>query len=676
MDFGTFFNPRSVAVIGASKHEGKVGHALMHNILKGGERDIYPINPKETEILGKKCYPSVGDVLGDIDLVVIAVRANIVPNVLKECGEKKIPFAIIISAGFKETKGEGAVLEEELKEIAEKYNITLLGPNCLGAIDLHAEFNATFGVKVPQKGDIALLSQSGALGTAMLDWACEENVGLSKFVSLGNEATLSELDFIEHLKDDKDTKAILMYLEQVSDGRRFKKLFSEITKTKPVIVLKAGRSSRGTDAVKSHTGSLAAQNDVFEAVCRQSGVSVVHSLREMFDCAKLFHMEITEPLTNIVVLTNGGGPSIVTTDLIEFSDSLSLINISGDTQKRIAAVLPEMASVKNPIDILGDAPASRYEDVLNILVDEYHIDAIVAILTPQMMTESAETARVIASFRDDKPILPVFIGGESVQEGIDIFNEQDLVNFDFPEDVVRALDVLALDKKERIEKFKAKVHSGAQLTQMSISETVDILEEQDLHLVGVFAQDRDELEKKADELKGSKVAIKIISPDVVHKSDQGAVKVNIEGKDAILAAYDEMAKHLEKTIPSVHIEGVLLQPMIKGKEVIVGMKRDSVFGPTIVFGMGGVFVEVFKDVSMRVPPIDKEMAKNMINEIKGSAILRGMRGEKSVNIDALAKIIVSIAKMSVEHPEIQELDLNPVIINEKDAYVVDVRVMK
>ncbi len=676
MDFGTFFNPGSVAVIGASKHKGKVGYALMSNILQGEKRDIYPINPKETEILGKRCFPSVSDVLGDIDMAVIAVRADIVPDILKECGEKKIPFVIVISAGFKEVAGEGAVLEEELKEIATRYNITLLGPNCLGVIDLHAGFNATFGVKVPQKGKIALLSQSGALGTAMLDWACEENVGLSKFVSLGNEAELCELDLIEYLKDDKETKAILIYLEQVNDGMRFKKLFSEITKTKPVIILKAGRSARGTTAVKSHTGSLAAENDVFEAVCKQSGVSVVHSLREMFDCAKLFHMNITKSLTNIIVLTNGGGPSIVTTDLIELSDSLSLVDISEDTQKKIAAVLPEMASVGNPIDILGDAPASRYRDVLDILVEEEDddVDAIITILTPQMMTESAETARAIAYFRDDKPILPVFIGGESVQEGIDVFHKQGLINFDFPEDAVRALDIIALNKKERVEKSKKQCDTT--LTQISFDETEEILDAYDIQLVGTFATDRKELEEKASEFEGVKAVMKIISPDVVHKSDQGAVKVNIEGKDAILATYDEVVKKLTKDIPSVHIEGVLVQPMVEGKEVIVGMKRDSVFGPTIIFGMGGVFVEVFKDVSMRIPPIDETLAKEMINEIKSSAILRGMRGEKSVNIDALAKIIVSIAKMSIEHPEIQELDLNPVIVNEKNAYIVDVRVMK
>ena len=449
MDFEKFFNPRSIAVIGASNSVGKVGYALLYNIIQNKDRKIFAINPEEQEILGTPCYPSVLKVPGEVDLAVIAVPAKIVPQVIRECGEKKIPFAVVISAGFKEVGGNGAELGREIKKIAEEYNIGLLGPNCLGVIDARSGLNATFGVDSPIAGNIALLSQSGALGTAMLDWASEQGIGFSKFVSLGNEAVFTELNFLEFLKGDDDSKAILLYLEKISDGEKFAQLAKEITATKPVVILKAGRSDRGGEAVKSHTGSLTSEDSVFEAVCRQSGVIVVHSLHELFDVAKLFHIGILKPLKNLAILTNGGGPSIVAADLVEFSRSLTLANFSQELKDKLKKVLPKMGSVGNPIDILGDAPSLRYKDALEILAGESDIEAILTILTPQMMTETKETAEILTSYHKQKPIIPIMIGGSAVQQGVEVLKNNSLVNFDFPEDVVVALDALAFKNISR-----------------------------------------------------------------------------------------------------------------------------------------------------------------------------------------------------------------------------------
>ncbi|MCK5590637.1 MAG: acetate--CoA ligase family protein [Candidatus Pacebacteria bacterium] len=675
MDFNNFFDPRSVAVIGASNNKSKVGYALLYNLLASGNAKIFPINPKETEILDTPCYPSILDVPEKIELAVIAVPAKIVPQILKECGEKKIPFAVVISAGFKEVGESGAELGKEIIEIAKEHNIWLLGPNCLGIIDMHSGLNATFGVNSPDKGGIALLSQSGALGTAMLDWAKDQAIGLSKFVSLGNEAVLTELDFLEFLKYDEQTKAILLYLEKVSDGKNFMHLVKEITKTKPVVVLKAGRSSRGGEAIKSHTGSIASENSVFETVCKQNGVIVVHSLRELFDIAKLFDIGILKPLKNLAILTNGGGPSIVTADLVEFSESLSLVDFSEEAKEKLKAVLPKMASVGNPIDLLGDAPSVRYRDALEILVLEKDIDAILTILTPQMMTEAKKTAEVLAFYHNLKPIIPIMIGAKAVQEGITALEENGLVNFNFPEDAILALDNIAL-KKKKLKKPAVAKGDQQNLTMMSFYETDALLTDYNIDLTGYFVKTREELEALDEQSLGQRFVIKALSEDIVHKTDMGVVKINLEGKDALLQAWDDIISISEQCVPPAKIEGMLIQPMVQGKEIIIGMKRDSVFGPTIVFGLGGIFVEVFKDVSMRVPKIDETIARSMIEEIKGFSILNGLRGEKPVNFDALIQVIMSVARLSVEHPEIKELDLNPVIVNADSAHIVDARLMK
>ena len=684
MNLQKFFNPKSVAVIGASADKNKVGYALLFNLVNGAKRDIYPISLSEKEILGLKAYASIKDVPAEIDLAVIAVRADIVPSILEECATKKVQSAIIISAGFKEIGAAGTELEKKVADIAGRAGITLLGPNCLGAIDAHTDLNASFAAVKPKAGHIAFVSQSGALGTAVLDKALSEGIGFSKFVSLGNEATLSEIDFLKYLKDDADTKAILIYLEQLSAGPEFMRLCSEITKTKPIVVIKAGRSARGQQAVMSHTGSLAPEDAIFKAACKQSGIIVVESIREFFNMAKLLQIGITKPLQKLIVLTNAGGPAVITTDLIDASRSLSLITLSAETKEQLKKVLPPMAAFNNPVDIIGDALSARYDAALKILVEEKSADAIIVLLTPQMMTETESTALLLTQYAKKKPIIPVFIGGPTIAKGLETLLANGLVNFTFPKDAIEALDNLTAgaNKMEGVNKANEtnkketeKLSETVVLKMMSFADTANILKKYDLTLPGILVKEKSGLAEAMKKVTGNIFTLKAISPDVVHKTEMGAVKLNLKSVVEAEQAWEEISASIKIKKPNAVIEGMLIQTMVSGKEIIIGMKRDAVFGATVLFGLGGIFTEALKDTSLRVAPITKQEALKMISEIRGINILTGLRGEASVDTDKIADTIVKISTLATEHPEIKEIDLNPVMASATNADIVDVRVM-
>jgi acetate---CoA ligase (ADP-forming) len=688
MNLDNFFNPKSVAVIGASSDKSKVGYAVMVNLCVGREngegptfaREIYPVSISESEILGLKTYKSISDVTKvrpSLDLAIIIVRADIVPQILNECGERGIKSVIIISAGFKEIGEAGKILEDKVKEIANKFGITLLGPNCLGTIDSQTDFNASFGAKKPIKGSIAFLSQSGALGTSILDMAVKEGIGFSKFISLGNEAQLTEMEFLEYLADDLDTKAILIYLEKLSDGKKFMELASEITKKKPIVVLKAGRSARGLEAVMSHTGSLAPEDSVFGAALKQSNVIAVNSMREFFNMAKLFQLGIMKPLSNLVILTNGGGPSVVATDLVDLSKSLSLVELSDSTKEALRKVLPSMAAVGNPIDIIGDALSLRYEEVLKILSIENGIDGIILMLTPQMMTEVEATAKLIVQYRNKKPIIPVFLGGPTIEKGLEYLIENKIVNFNFPVDAVEALDDLAFGEiKTKILFKQQKINNGAGSKMMDFDKMTGLLKDYDIPLAGILLKEKGKLITAISKLGNGPYAMKVISNNIVHKTDAGAVQLNIKSLEEANIAWNSMEKKVLKENPNAQIEGFLIQRMGVGREVIIGMKRDATFGPTILFGLGGILAEAIKDTSLRIAPIGKNEALQMMQEIKGASILNGMRGERPIDFDVLADIIVNISRLSIEHSEIKEIDLNPVMVTNMAAVIVDARGME
>lgn len=674
MKLDKLFNPNSVAVIGATNDASKVGYALMKNIVSGGVREIYPVTLRDAEVQGHVAYRSVSAIPGTVDIAIIAVRADIVPAILEECAQKNIHTAVVISAGFKEIGEQGAELETRIGEIAREHNITLLGPNCLGVMNAHAQWNASFSVNSPRKGRTAFVSQSGALGTALLDWANEEGVGFSKFVSLGNEAVLTESDFLEYLADDEETDAVLLYVEQVTDGEAFLTNARRVAQKKPLVVLRAGRSTEGSVAVASHTGSLAPSDTVFEAVLQQVGAISVDSIETLFSLAKLFELNIRHPLQRLVILTNGGGPSVNTTDLVGFSRSLSLTRFSEETKDALRAVLPPMAAVNNPIDVIGDAGPDRYNDTLAILTHNDDIDAILTLVTPQMMTRPKDIADVLLAHTHKKPIIPVFMGGASMQEGVNALNAKGVVNFSTPGTVIQALDALAQGEPKR-ETPTPTTNTHTHLHMLGYEETRTTLDTYGLSLDGTLVQDIANVEDALHTLGEGPYAMKAISADVVHKSDLSAVRLHLEDSHAVTHAWREIEQHIHEHRPDANIEGMLIQNMVHGVECIVGMKRDPVFGPVIVFGLGGIFVEVVKDTMMRLAPISHEEAIAQIRGIKGVSLLTGARGSTPVDLDALAHVITSLSELSLHTPNIIEIDCNPVFATSNGVRIVDVRLM-
>ena len=676
MHIDTLFTPRSVAIVGADNDPSKVGYALMKNALAGGTREVYPVTISEASVLDHVAYPSVNAIPGDVDLVIIAVRADVVPTILRQSAEKGIHTAVVISAGFKEAGEEGAKLEEEMVAVAKEHGITLLGPNCLGVMNTHAEWNGSFAVKAPRKGSIGFISQSGALGTALLDWADREGVGFSKFVSLGNEAQLTETELLEYLRDDEETTAVLLYVEQVRDGARFLELAKQVTSKKPLIVLRAGRSARGSAAVASHTGSLAPADAVFEAALRQVGAIPVDSLRALYSITKLLELGITTPQQTIAIVTNGGGPSVNTADLIETSRSLSLATFNDNTKDALRAVLPPMAAVGNPIDVIGDAGPDRYDGVLSVLETLDDIDAIIALVTPQMMTDPAGIARTIVAHRGAKPILPVFMGGDAVSPGVHALVEAGMVSFDSPSDVVEALDILAAGAQRPSVETPQHETPDDTVALYPFDEMRTLLDDYGVHLEGAFAQTKEDLASAVKKLGDGPYAMKAMGPQLVHKTDLKAVTVNVADVTALETAWDTMTKDIKRHLPDAVIEGMLVQTMAQGVECIVGMKRDPVFGPVIVFGLGGIFVEILKDAAMRIAPVSEDEALEQIREIQGIPLLSGARGSEPMDLRALAHIVSAIAHLALDYPDIAEIDLNPVFATPSGARVVDARMVR
>lgn len=673
MNLENFFNPKSVVIIGASNDKDKVGYSLVSNLLSGSGRKIFPVTLGDKEILGLQTFASVLDIPESVDLAIVAVRADIVPQVLLDCGKKQISSAIIISSGFKETGLKGKDLESEISKIAKEQNITLLGPNCLGIIDTKTDLNASFGGRKPLPGSIAFLSQSGALGTALIDWATPEGIGFSKIISLGNEAQLTETDFLEYLENDPDTSAIVMYLENINNGPKFIEIVSRITPKKPVVVIKAGMGSHGNLAVMSHTGALAPQPAVFISACRQAGATTVSSVRGFFNIIKILSQTgfVSAPIQRLAILTNGGGPSVVAADLIDRSRSLSLTLLPEDAKEELRKVLPPMAAIGNPVDIIGDALAERYDKALSILSNVGGIDAIMVILTPQMMTDIVGTAQVLAKYKGRVRIFPVFIGGEKILAGKEELIRSGLVHFTFPRDVIDSLDYLAKNapKLKLPGHDSENHHSPTSGEMMEFARTLDLLSQYGISVSGKFVKRKEDLENAIREIGAGPYVIKAISRVIVHKTEVGAVRLNIQNLEEAFAVWDEMTQTRQ-----LADDGLLVQRMDEGREVIIGAKKDNTFGPTVLFGLGGIFAEAIKDTALRIAPISQEEALKMTQEIKGIKILQGMRGNKPVNFAVLAEIIVNLSRLVMEHPEIKEVDLNPVMVTDNSASVVDARI--
>ncbi|MCS7252826.1 MAG: acetate--CoA ligase [Armatimonadota bacterium] len=701
-DLKPVFCPHSIAVIGASRDPNSVGQSIFRNILMGGYRGVlYPVNPRADFILSVKAYPSIMEVPGDVDLAVIVVPAPIVPQVLDECGRKGVKGAIVISAGFKEIGGEGIERERRIKEIADNYGIALIGPNCLGVIntDPAVSMNASFAGRMPQAGRIAFISQSGALCTAVLDYARGQNIGFSKIVSMGNKADVDESDILVALAEDPQTSVILMYLEELTSGRRFfevaRVITSELPQPKPILAIKAGRTPAGARAASSHTGALSGSDEVYEAILAQAGVLRVESVEELFDYAEAF---VNQPLPNgprLAIVTNAGGPAIMAADAC-MRYGLELANLTETTRSKLKSSLPPAASVHNPIDLIGDAQHDRYELALGMVMKDPNVDMISVLLTPQAMTDVEEVAKAIVriSKADGKPIVATFMGWYDVSPGVKVLNENGIPHYSFPEQAVRALSAmynfvkwLTRPRTEvkvftdvNVERAKEIIQAvrASKRRMLREDEALSILEAYNFPLIpwGI-ASTREEAAKVACEI-GFPVAMKILSPDIVHKFDVGGVILNLGDERSVIEAFDRMMQQVSERCPGARIDGVLIQKMAtKGIETIIGMKRDQLFGPMLMFGLGGVYVEVLKDVTFRVAPVRELDALRMIRSVRSAAILEGYRGQPPSDIDAIVECICRLSQLALDCEDIEELDVNPLMVFQRGegATVLDARIL-
>ena len=691
----SFFCPESVAVIGASRDPEKLGHAVVANLIEGGYQGrLYPVNPKADEILGLETYPSVLDIPGSVALAVIVIPYPFVPAVLEQCGQKGVGAVVVISAGFREAGREGLEREMELIEIAHKYKMRLIGPNCLGVIDTGTPLNASFAAGMPPGGPIDFMSQSGALGTAVLDIAMAGRIGFSKFVSLGNKADVSEIDLLEAWGDDPASKVILVYVEGVTDGRRFIDVARDVTRKKPVVAIKSGVTESGSRAVSSHTGTLAGSEAAYKAAFRQAGVIRAPSMEALFDYALAFAYQPLLAGDRIGIVTNAGGPGILATDALERA-GLRIPRLSSEVAQALSDYLPGAASVANPIDVLGDALADRYERAIQWVMGDPNVDGVLVILTPQAMTEIEKTARAIGSAAQGatKPILACFMGEDRVGPGVVIMRGYGVPNYEFPERAAGAFAAMSGYRRELartiylpppcvecIPQVQALFDRVREEGRVSIGdlEAWTVLEAYGFRIPqSRLAETPEEAVEIAEEI-GYPVVVKIASPDILHKTDVGGVRVNLGSAQEVRDAFDLMVYRAGRYVPGARIWGCQVQEMApRGREVLLGMSRDPQFGPLVAFGLGGIYVEALKDVSFRVAPFSEQEADEMIREIRAYPLLEGVRGEAPADHAAMVDALMRVSRLVTDFPEIVEMDINPLMVFDegRGAMAIDMRLV-
>jgi acetyltransferase len=666
------FKPSSIAVIGASRTPGKVGHEVLRNIVHSGFKgQLYPINPNASEILGLKCYPSVLDVNGNIDLCVVAVPAEIVPQIIEGIGEKKVKSLIILSAGFKESGLEGAKREDTVMNVCRKHKIRVLGPNCLGIIDTYTPLNASFAPTLPRKGNIAFISQSGALGTALLDWAIEEGIGFNKIISLGNKADINETDLLHELMDDISTKVIIVYLEGVENGREFLRVAREATRKKPLIILKSGNTSAGARAVSSHTGTLAGSDLAYSVALEYAGVIRVATIEELFNLAEAFSTQPIPLGPNVAIITNAGG--------------LNIAPITAPIVEKLRKKLPSAAGFFNPIDLLGDATPERYRFTIDTVLHSEDVHNALIILTPQAMTNPGKTAETIVELLKqfpEKPVVTSFLGGKRVEAAVETLEGAKTPNYPFPEKAIQALSSLYRYKeykfsppqrdvvrfevdREKVKTLLKKVADDGRVT-LKAFEAMEIVNTYGISTPPLqFTATAEEAVTKADQM-GYPIALKIESPQILHKTDIGGVKLGVASSDEVRTSFYELVGRAHVFNPRATILGVNVQKMIPpGREMIIGMNRDLTFGPMLMFGLGGIYVNFLRDVSFRLAPLSKESAWEMIEETKAYTLLRGIRGEPSSDIDSVVDVLLRVSQLVTDFTQINEMDINPLFVYEK-----------
>jgi acetate---CoA ligase (ADP-forming) len=689
------FRPRSIAVIGASRTPGTVGYEIIHNLLaEGYSGAIYPINPNATAVHSIPSYKSVHDVPGVIDLAIIAVPKERALVVAEQCGERGVRTLIVITAGFKEVGPAGQERETQLLAIAHKYGMRMVGPNCLGVVNTAADIrmNATFAPIMPPAGPVSFMSQSGAMGVTILDYAAEYGIGINHFVSIGNKADVSGNDLIEYWAQDDATRVILMYLENFGKPRRFTRVARNVTKLKPVIAVKAGRTAAGARAASSHTGALAGLDSATDALLAQCGVIRVDTVEELFDLAMAFGRLPVPKGNRVAVVTNAGGPGIIITDSCE-SRGLKVVELSPETQARLRTNLPEEASVRNPVDMIASATPDSYRLALEAVLADPNIDAAIAAFVPPLRVRQQDVAKAIVDARNafpDKPMLAVLMGRAGLPEGRAGLWAAGVPAYIFPESAARSLAAMYKYSKwverpvgeERV--FDVDRDTVREIIAAGLAAGAGYLERNavlailDAYGVATLragsARTADEAVEAAHQI-GLPVVIKIDSPDVVHKTDVGGVALDLRSDEDVRAAFEAMLARVRQRQPDARIEGVTVERYVRGgRETIIGVSQDPAFGPVIMFGMGGIYVEALKDVSFRIQPVSDIDAREMVREIRGIKLLEGMRGEAPADIDIIEETIQRISQLVGDHPEIIEMDINPFVVLEKGGIVVDARI--
>ncbi len=696
----SIFKPKRIALIGVSNNPKSVGGITLRNLVSGGFNGVvYPVNPKREAVFGIPCYPDVKSLPKVPDLAVIMTSAKWVPQILKDCGELGIHGVIIMSAGFKEAGPEGQKLEKQIKAEKAKFpDMRVIGPNCLGILVPGLNMNVSFADGMPKKGHVAFISQSGALCTSVLDWACESNIGFSNFVSIGNSMDVSFGDLIDYFGQDPNTKSIILYIESISDARAFMSAARAFSREKPIIVYKSGRFPESAAAAASHTGALASEDSIYDAVFRRAGLARVFNFGNIFDFTDLVGRRRIPKGNRLAIVTNAGGPGVMATDSL-ISLGGKLVKLSDETMQKLNDYLPPFWSHGNPIDVLGDATPERFAKTTEIILEDKNVDAVLVLLTPQAMTDPNATATAIAKMatKTTKSIMAAWLGGASMHEGVHIFNEAGISSFSTPEQAIKAFMTLSnysqnlkllyetpkevpvsfqYDRNELREKYLKNVFPKAKVLNEDDSKM--LINDYGINTTHPTPATSEDEAVAISEKKGYPVVMKIYSPDITHKSDVGGVALNIKNADMIRANFRNMIKTVAEKCPNAKIEGVTIQKMVDTKdavELIVGTKKDPVFGTVMLIGMGGTTAELFNDKRLEFPPLNEQLAKQMVKSLKIYPLLKGWRGDSPKNIDKLIEALIRMSYLAADYPEIEELDINPLIVTPNDVIALDARIV-
>ncbi|MCE9613117.1 MAG: GNAT family N-acetyltransferase [Lentisphaerae bacterium] len=691
------FNPETVAVIGATDKVGSVGHALMRNLIGSGYPGIvYPINSKRKSVLGVKAYPTINDVPDRVDLAVVATPASTIPQVTEQCGQAGVGAMVIISAGFMEAGEEGQRLFAQALESARRYGMRILGPNCLGFIKPSIKLNASFANKMALPGKLAFISQSGALCTSILDWAVHNKVGFSHFVSIGSMGDIGFHDLIDYFGSDSETSSILIYMESLSNAKRFMSAARAFARTKPIIVLKVGRSSAGAKAAMSHTGSLTGDDSIFDAAFKRAGIIRVNTIWELFNCAQTLATQPRPRSNRLAIVTNAGGPGVIATDrLMQLGGQLA--TVSDSTLTSLNKVLPAAWSHNNPVDVLGDADPVRYKEAVDLCLKDEATDGVLVVLTPQAMTLPAEIAQEIVSLpkQPGKTLLASWMGADDVARGQEVLLNAGIPVFETPEQAVtcfmhmvqysRNLELLHETPESTPSEFVPKTQANRDIiakvvaegrTSLTETEAKEFISNYDIpvgkHGVATSAKEAVAIAEQV----GFPVVMKILSADILHKTDVGGVVVGVTTATAAEAAYTGILDRVKAKRPEARIQGILIEEMSRKKyELLIGCKKDPIFGPVIVFGMGGVAVEVFRDTNIALPPLNMALSRRLIEDTHVYTLLKGYRGMEGVELRSLQFLLNKFAYLIMDFPEIKEVDINPFGIDMKGGVVMDAKII-